>query len=118
MLTFGFSGCGVWSFLVAAPENKLINTTMRNEKAAEKQQDTHCLETLVTLDGTVGAEFGLGRFTCCSILVPSAADVLEEKINTHRYRKSNPDKRRQQHNNHMGIKTEEKKKSKKNKRSS
>lgn len=46
----------------------------------KKQQGTHCLESLVTLVGTVGAEFRLGWFTCCSVLVSPAADVLEQKI--------------------------------------
>lgn len=42
------------------------------------QSKSYCLETLEPLGGRVGAEFWFGRFTCCSILVSSAADVLFE----------------------------------------
>lgn len=45
----------------------------------KQEQSTHCLETLMTLGGSVGAELRLGWFTCCSILVSPTADVLERR---------------------------------------
>lgn len=46
---------------------------------------THRLETLVALGGRVGTELGLGRFTCRSVLVSPAADVLQWKRGTDKH---------------------------------
>lgn len=57
----------------------------RSEKWTEmkQKQSTHWLETLVTLGGGVRAELRLGWFTCCSVLVSPAADVLQWRRHTH-----------------------------------
>lgn len=54
-----------------------------------QELSTHCMETLMPLGGSVGAELRLGWFTCCSVLVSPTADVLQTQTNTGRIKKPN-----------------------------